>query len=112
MDLANRVTALAAPWRSMSEGASIGFMWSSVGSGSGRRRQGRRLRPRATIRAGLPALLSVAGVALIVIGAPGLGWASLLFGLGLAQLLWSPKIGAPDRHDTSRRSLVDSDSVS
>jgi hypothetical protein len=54
----------------------------------------------------------VAGVALIVIGASGFGWASVLFGLSLAQLLWPPKIGASDRHNTSRRSLVDCDSVS
>jgi hypothetical protein len=48
-----------------------------------------------------PALLVVAGVAMVVIGSPGLGWAMLVFGLGLAQFLWSSEIGAPDRHDTS-----------
>ena len=72
-----------------------------VSSGTGRPRQRRRLWPRAAIRSGLPALLLVAGVALVVIGAPGVGWALLLFGLGLAQLVWSPRTGAPDRADTS-----------
>jgi hypothetical protein len=72
-------------------------MRSPVSSGNGHPSQASRLRPRAAIRSGLPALLLVAGVALVAIGLPGLGWALLVFGLGLAQLLWSPEIGGPDR---------------
>jgi hypothetical protein len=89
-----------------------------VSSGSERRRQPCRLQSRTAIRAGVPALLFAAGVALIATGAAGLGWALVLFGLGLAQLLWSSKIGAPEgqqRHDArssmarSRHDVVASD---
>src|SRR5215211_2829644 len=62
--------------------------------GRGSPREASLLRLRATIRSALPPLLVAAGLALVVTGSPGLGWALLVFGLGLAPLLSSQGIAA------------------